>query len=433
MPLKRLNDKIYSKQTRLLYGQSNDGAWDYSHHVIPPITASATFRLESAERGAAGFEAIGQSSKNPQADPIYVYDRMGEPNNDLLQHSLAYAEGTECAVTFSSGMAAIHAAVSFSLSQGNEIISHRTVYGCTYSLFTNWLIKGGIKTHFVDLKDPNAILPHVSPATRIVYLESPVNPSIELIDIAAVTKLVAELNAKRPPEQRILTIIDNTLSTPFCQRPLEFGVDIIVHSLTKGISGFGIEMGGAVLTRQEYFDQLILQRKDFGAILSPHSAWNILVHGLPTLHLRIPKQQESAQKVAEYLSKHSEVEFVRYPGLPSFAQYELAQRQMVDFNGNFAPGFMLYFGVKGRTPEESKQRAQKLINFTADNSYAITLAVSLGQLRTLIEHPGSMTHASYTAEEQIKRGIDPGGVRLSIGAEHADDIILDLEAALAAI
>ncbi len=258
------------------------------------------------------------------------------------------------------------------------------------------------------------------------------NPSLELVDIKAIADTVKSINATRSADQQILTIIDNTFCTPYSQRPLSLGIDMVVHSLTKGISGFGIEMGGAVITRREFLTRLILHRKDFGGTLSPSTAWSILVHGLPTLSLRIPRQQSNAYEVAKFLEAHPQVEFVRYPGLSSFPQYDLARRQMIDYYGEFSPGFMIYFSLKG-SPEESRSKGNKMMDFIADNAYAITLAVSLGQIRTLIEHPGSMTHSAYSAEEQVARGLDPGGIRLAVGIEHPQDIIRDLESALEAL
>ena len=430
MTLKKLDDPNYSTPTRLIHGDSFSAQWDYSFHVVPPITASSTFRLGSTQRGADGFEAVGHSDVRSPLDPIYVYDRLGEPTNVMLQNALAIAEGGDCSVTYATGMAAVHAAVTFSLFPGAEVISHRTIYGCSYSLFTNWLPKFSFNVHFTDLRDPRTILPLINENTRLVYLESPVNPSMELIDIEALCKLVADVNKSRPSDRQILTAIDNTFATPIGQRPLSLGIDLVIHSLTKGISGFGTEMGGAVVTRKEFFDGLLLHRKDFGSTLSPHTAWSILTHGLPTLPLRIPKQQASAQAIAQFLEQHPAVETVKYPGLPSFPQHDLAKKQMVDFNGAFAPGFMIYFLLKGESPAESRKRGQTMMDFMAENSYTVTLAVSLGQIRTLIEHPASMTHSSYTADEQVKRGIDPGGIRLAVGIEDAQDIIRDLRTAL---
>ena len=432
MPPKKIDETQYSIPTQLVYGKSYSEEWDYSHHVIPPITQSSTFRLGSAKRGAEGFDQIGQNSEDRSGKPpIYVYDRMGEPNIDMLQHALATAEGGETAVTFASGMAAVHAAACFALTKNSEIISHKTVYGCTYSLFTNWLPKFGVKSHFADLTTPENILPLINKNSRVLYLESPVNPTLELLDLDAIVNLVKEINKNRSEETKIITVIDNTFATPFAQRPIAHGIDVVVHSLTKAISGFGAVMGGAVVTRREFEEQLILFRKDFGAMILPMTAWTILIYGLSTLPIRLPKQQENAKQIARFLETHPKVAKVRYPGLPSFPQYDIAQRMLVDYDGKFAPGFMIYFALRGKTLEESKVLGEKMMDFVAHNSYSITLAVSLGQLRTLIEHPGSMTHAAYPAEEQVQLGIDPGGIRLAVGIESCDDIIKDLETALA--
>jgi methionine-gamma-lyase len=432
MSLKKLDEKKYSIPTRLIYGQSVTHEWDYSHHVIPPITSSSTFRLGSAERGAHGFGEIGQLGDGAKA-PIYVYDRMGEPTVDMLQHMLATAEQKDIAVVFATGMAAVHAAACFALDAGSEIISHSTVYGCTYSLFCNWLPKMGVKTHFCDLTNPESFIGLINDNTRILYLESPVNPNLDLLDTEAIVKALKPINEKRPPNRRVLTVMDNTFATPFCQRPGNQGIDIVVHSLTKGLSGFGTVMGGAVVAAREFLEPLIIFRKDFGSSLAPLAAWHILVYGVSTLSLRVPRQQMGAMKIAQFLADHPLVEKVNYPGLPSFPQYEIAQRLMRDYDGNFAPGFIIYFTLKGSTPDQSKTRGEALMNYIAQNAYSITLAVSLGQLRTLIEHPGSMTHASYPALEQVALGIDPGGVRMAVGIENPDDIIADLSTALSQI
>lgn len=430
MPLKKLDESQYSIPTRLIYGKSFTEEWDYTHHVIPPMTASSTFRLGSAERGAKAFGALGNPPDSSE-DPMYVYDRMGEPNNLMLQHALATAEGTEIGLTFASGMAAVQAAACFPLNKGSEIISHTTIYGCSFSLFKNWFPKFGINVHFANFVDPQSFLPLVNERTRVIYLESPANPTLELIDLEKVVELVRDINSTRSDEQKIITVIDNTFATPWCQRPARFGVDVVLHSLTKGISGFGTHMGGAVLTHRKFNEKLFGIRKDFGGTMSPQTAWHILVYGLSTLGLRMEKQMKNALEVAEFLAQHPAVAHVRYPGLPSFPQYEVARRMLRDYDDKFAPGSMLYFALKGKTPEDSKVRGAKMMDAIAQNAYSITLAVSLGQLRTLIEHPGSTTHIAYSAEEQIKVGIEPGGIRLSVGIENPNDVIHDLEAALA--
>jgi cystathionine beta-lyase/cystathionine gamma-synthase len=328
-------------------------------------------------------------------------------------------------------MAAIAAAIGVSVKAGERVVSHHPVYGCTFSLFTNWLPRMGIAVDFVDMGDLEALRGAITDDTRAVYLETPVNPTMQILDIAGVHRVVKSFNVKRPPEQKIEVIVDNTFATPLCQRPLELGADMSVHSLTKGIGGFGTEMGGAVIAKARYHDSLLLYRKDFGGVLAPTVAWSILTHGLPTLPLRMKRQQETALRVAEFLGDHEKVARVSYPGLHTFAGYEVARRQMVDYDGNFAPGSMLYFELIGN-PEEARAAAQRLCDHIAAHAYTVTLAVSLGQIRTLVESPGLMTHSALPADEQRRTGIAPGGVRLSVGIEEAHDIVRDLNEALKA-
>jgi cystathionine beta-lyase/cystathionine gamma-synthase len=237
---------------------------------------------------------------------------------------------------------------------------------------------------------------------------------------------VKKANVGRAAEDRICTVVDSTFATPFCQRPLKLGIDFVVHSLTKAIGGFGTDIGGVVIGPHWSKDMLMLYRKDFGGVLSAKSAWPVLVTGLPSLAVRMRQMQATAQIVAEYLETRSEVERVKYPGLRSFEQYDLARRQMRDYDDNFAPGSVIYFVMKGENPHDSLVRAERFINHVAKNAYCITLAVSLGNIRTLIEHPGSMTHSAFPADEQVAKGLDPGGIRLAIGLEKANDIIKDL-------
>jgi methionine-gamma-lyase len=224
--------------------------------------------------------------------------------------------------------------------------------------------------------------------------------------------------------------VDNTFATPFCQRPIEHGSHFTVHSLTKGIGGFGTDMGGVVIGPKKFHDLLMLFRKDFGAVLNTKAAWTVLTYGLPTLHLRVSQQTKNAVRVAEFLNAHPKVEMVNYPGLKSYKYYQLAKKQMIDFNGNFAPGSLIYFTLKGQTNPERKENGRRFMNYAAKNAYTMTLAVSLGHTRTLIEHPASMTHSMVPADKLIEFGIDPGGIRLAIGLENVDDILLDLEKCL---
>jgi methionine-gamma-lyase len=423
----------YSTQTKLIYGKSVSKKWDYNHHVIPPISSSCTFRLDTAERGARGFAEFAHHHNGTTVQsraPIYVYDRLGEPNKELLEENLAMAEGGDIAVTFSTGMAAISAVLGSLTGYDDEIIAHKVLYGCTYSLLTNWYPRQQIKTRFVDLRDPLALKKLINEHTRVVYFETPVNPTLELIDIGAVAEVVNEANKHRRSTRRIYIVVDNTFASPFCQRPLEFGADFVVASLTKGICGFGTDMGGVVVGPEWSYDVLLLYRKDFGGALAAKSAWPIMVYGLPSLPLRMKQQMVTAMEIATYLQHDPRVAFVSYPGLPEFPDHKLARRQMKDYDGTFAPGSLLYFSLKGKSPKFRHDRGEELINYVAKNAYTVTLAVSLGHIRTLIEHPSSMTHSAIPLAEQLKDGIDPGGIRLSIGLEKAEDIIHDLAEAL---
>jgi cystathionine beta-lyase/cystathionine gamma-synthase len=416
-------------RTRLIHGVSHTGRWDYNHHVVPPMTASATFRLDSAERGAQGFQEFMAEDFDPEKHPpIYIYDRLDEPTRGMLEDNLAFAEHGEIAVCFASGMAAISAAMCVLTRGGEHMVSHKVLYGCTYSLASTWLPRYKIHVTLTDLTDLAQLRQAIRPETRVIYFETPVNPDLKLIDIAAVRAVADELNARRPDEERIWVVVDNTFATPFCQRPLELGAHLVCESLTKAIGGFGTDIGGAVIGPRKLHRDLVLYRKDFGGSLSPKNAWPPLVQGLPTLATRMINYQKSAMRVAEFLEKHPKVERVCYPGLASFPQRELAKRQMFDYRGHFAPGSMLYFVI--RDPEGKGEPASRFIDWAAAHAYSLTLAVSLGQIKTLVEAPYTMTHAPMPDEEKRARGIVPGGIRVSLGLEDWHDITADLAEAL---
>ncbi len=422
----------YRDRSVLIHGKFRSEKWDFQDHMLPPITTAVSFRLRSAERGAQGF----QQYANPYFDretthPIYIYDRLDEPCSGLLEETLAFAEKGECAVVYSTGMAAISAVLGIHLEAGRHVCFHPAIYGCTFSHITKWLARMGVANTAVDFNDLAALESSVTPETRVLYFETPCNPTMELIDIEAVASLVRRLNASRSEGQKIVTVVDNTFASPYAQRPLTLGVDFVVHSLTKHISGFGATMGGVVVGPRSSETDLLLIRKDYGGSLSPDAAWHILVYGVPTLAMRLERQEDSAQRIAEFLDLHSAVKKVYYPGLDTFPQKSLAQRQMRDIDGDFAPGAMIYFEMHGE-PAEAYRRAVRVCDHIAKNALSVTLAVSLGQIRTLIEHPASMTHSAMPPEAQEKAGIHPGGVRLSVGVEDVRDILGDLEAAIEA-
>ncbi len=410
----------YKLTTRLVHGPEHSAKWDFSHHVVPPLSSSTTYRLDSAKRGARGFQEFGQLVSDSGEAPVYIYDRLDEPTRSILEGELADMEGGEACVTFASGMAAISGVMGSVLQKGDEVIAHPVVYGCTHSLLTNWYPRQGFGVQRVDLNDIAKLKKRVSDKTRILYFESPVNPTLELIDIGALRKLCDEVNAGRKPARKLLVVIDNTFATPFAQRPLELGADVVVHSLTKNLGGFGTEVGGAAICPRSMLAALLLYRKDFGAILSAKSAWAILVYGLPSLVVRLKRQQYTAKKVAAWLEKQEGIARVVYPGLASFPQRALAEKQLVDVDGDFAPGNMLYIEFDPKLVE-----AEAVVDEIARSAYSVTLAVSLGHTKTLIELPASMTHSSY--------GQSGHAVRLSIGLESPGDIIADLKNALNAV
>lgn len=415
------NRSNYKVTTRLVHGPQHSAKWDFSHHVTPPLSSSTTYRLDSTKRGARGFQEFGRLVRDVGEPPVYIYDRLDEPTRSILESELADVEGGEACVTFASGMAAISGALGSVLVHGDEVIAHPTLYGCTHSLFENWYPKLGFGVKRVQLNDLQAVRAAITERTRVIYLESPVNPTLELIDIGALRRLADEVNAKREPERKLLIFIDNTFATPFGQRPLALGADVVLHSLTKNLGGFGTDVGGAVICPKWMLASLLLYRKDFGAILSSKSAWAILVYGLPTLALRIKRQQHTAKKVASWLEKQDCVLRVVYPGLASYPQKELAEKQLVDWDGDLAPGSMIYFELDGERID-----AEQFVDEIARAAYSVTLAVSLGHTKTLIEVPSSMTHSSYGK---------PGGaaIRLSIGLESPTDIVEDLKSAMNAV
>lgn len=426
-----VDDTKYSMDTHMIYGKNESQKWDYSHHVLPPVSSSVIYRLDSVERGAEGFLEFANSpvaGENPK--PIYIYDRLGEPNKDILEENLAYVERGEMAVTFATGMGAISGVLGMLLKSFDRIAANKTLYGCTYSLFTNWLPKYHINTDFVDLTKPENLCSVIHKNTKVVYIESPANPNLEIIDIAEIRKIVDEFNKERDEGDTIKIVVDNTFATPYCQRPIELGANFSVNSLTKGIGGFGTDMGGVVVGKNKYKDTLLLYRKDFGAVLNNKAAWNVLTYGLPTLPLRIKQQMKTAMRIAEYLNTHPKVELVNYPGLPNYKYHSLAKKQMRDFNGNFAPGSLIYFVLKGKDAQESKENGKRFMNYAAEKAYTMTLAVSLGHTRTLIEHPASMTHSMVPAEKLMECGINPGGIRLAAGLENVDDILMDIDECL---
>ena len=369
--------------------------------LIAPIYLTSTFAFPTAEYGAGCF--AGEESG-------HFYTRISNPTLALLESRMATLEGGEAAVAFSSGMGAIAATFWTLLRPGDEVIVSQTLYGCTFALLHHGIGEFGIKVRHVDLSDLDALRAALSPATRMIYCETPANPNLQLIDIAAVAKIAHQ-------QANVTMVVDNTYCTPYLQRPLELGADVVVHSATKYLSGHGDITAGIAVSRHDLAQRIRLQGlKDLtGAVLSPQDAF-LLMRGLKTLALRMDRHCSNAQAVAEALQAHPAVESVTYPGLRSFPQYELAARQMK------LSGGMIAFELKGGIATGKRfMNALKLFS----------RAVSLGDAESLAQHPASMTHSTYTPEERAQHGIAEGLVRLSVGLEDIADLLADIEQALA--
>ncbi len=330
---------------------------------------------------------------------------------------------------FASGMGAVAASVLINVMAGDEVVYHPIIYGNTHSLMTRWLPRFGVKSVGVDFTNEDALFDAMNEQTRVVYFETPVNPLISLVDIAAVRKVVDKAEEKLGERGRIKIVVDNTFATSYCQRALEHGADIIVLSLTKALGGFGVDLGGAVVVPNNMRGALVMYREETGAILSPKSAWNVLTFGLPTLAVRMKAMQQSALEVARFLEDHSKVRKVNYPGLASYPQYSIARKQMFDFKGEFAPGSMIYFELD----TDDERRVERFTTHAGDNAYCVSLAVSLGHASTLMENPYNMTHLMMSEEEKDAIGLKRSGFRLSVGLEDPADIIADLNQCLAKI
>lgn len=406
----------YKPTTRLVHGPGHSAKWDFSHHVTPPLSSSTTYRLDSARRGARGFTEFGRHVKDTGEAPVYIYDRLDEPTRSILEGELADIEGGEACVTFASGMAAISAALTSELLPGDEVLAHPVLYGCTHSLFTHWYPRMGIQVTRVDLNDLAQVRARLSPKTRFLYFESPTNPTLELIDIAALRGLADEVNATRAPERRLLVCIDNTFATPFGQRPLEHGADIVFHSTTKYLNGHSDMVGGcAVVKDDELAARLQFILNAAGAVPGPFDAWLVL-RGTKTLHLRMAAHDASGRRIAAWLADQLGDERVFYPGLASHPHHALAARQMSGFGG------MISFETGSRAAAAS----------IANRLRIFTLAESLGGVESLICHPASMTHASVPIERRARLGISDGLLRLSVGVEDVEDLLGDLEQAFRA-
>jgi methionine-gamma-lyase len=400
--------------TRVLHAGEHVGQPDTRAHANA-IFQTSTFTFHDAQEGADIFAG---------KQPGYVYTRLGNPTVRLLEAKMNALEGAAfklahpdrrlSSIAFSSGMAAVSSTLMAACSSGDTVILGDVVYGATEHLCSNVLRRMGVATVEVDMS--NLVLfeaaMRANPKAKVVFLETPTNPTLSIADIRAISRIAKSIN----PE--VLVVVDNTFATPFLQRPLELGADVVLHSTTKYICGHGVVVGGIVTSANDAFkDALYMVVKDVGASPSPFDAWLVNL-GLKTLPLRMTRHCENAMAIARLLEDHPKVARVFYPGLPSFPQHALAKQQMSDFGG------VVSFELKG-----GLEAGRKLM----DAIHMWTLAVSLGSVDSLIQHPASMTHACVPREKREKAGISDGLVRLSVGVEDLADLQRTLLEALAKV
>lgn len=374
------------------------GASDPLGSAVTPIYQTSTFIFENADHGAACFS--GESDG-------YIYTRIGNPTIRDLEMVIAQLEGGFDGIATASGMAAVTTVYAALLSQGDHMVSHNAVYGPSRGVMDSVFSRFGIQSTYVDATDINHVKDAIRPNTKLIYLETPANPTMGITDLAAVCKLAKEHNIK--------VCVDNTFCSPYLQRPLEFGADIVLHSMTKFINGHADVVAGMLVTSDKELYQLLRSvLVNMGGNMDPHQAY-LARRGVKTLGIRIDRAQESAMVIARWLESHPKVEWILYPGLPSHPQYELGKKQMD------GPGCMISFGLKGGLD------AGKIL---MDNVKLAILAVSLGGIETLIQHPASMTHSKLGPAKRAEAGISDGLVRFSVGIEECQDIISDLSQAL---
>ncbi|WP_264783770.1 methionine gamma-lyase [Escherichia fergusonii] len=391
------HNQNYGINTRIVHaGQQPDPS---TGALSMPIFQTSTFVFDSAEQGAARFAL---------EEPGYIYTRLGNPTVDALEKKLAVLEQGEAALATASGISAITTTLLTLCQQGDHIISASAIYGCTHAFLQHSIPKFGINVSFVNASKPEEIVAALRQETKVIYIETPANPTLSLVDIAAVADIAHQSG--------VILIVDNTFMSPYCQQPLTLGADIVIHSLTKYINGHGDVIGGVIIGKQEFIDQArFVGLKDItGGCLSPFDAW-LTLRGVKTLGIRMERHCQNALRIAHYLASHPVITQVWYPGLPSHPQYILGKKQMS------LPGGVISFEIAG-----GLETGRRMINSVE----LCLLAVSLGDTETLIQHPASMTHSPFAPEERLEAGITDGLIRLSVGLEDPEDIINDLDQAI---
>lgn len=369
---------------------------EHLEHSVP-LYLTSSFVFEDAEDMRASFAE--EKNRN-------IYSRFSNPNTTEFIEKICLLEGAEDGFATATGMAAVFSTFAALLQSGDHIVSARSVFGSTHTLFTKYFPKWGITTDYFDTLQPETIESFIKPNTKILYAESPTNPAVDVLDLAYLSSIAKKHN--------LLLVIDNCFATPVVQQPIKWGADLVIHSATKMIDGQGRVLGGVVVGRKDLIREIYLFSKNTGPALSPFNAW-VLSKSLETLMVRAEKHSQNALEIATYLEADARISFVKYPFLPSHPAYATAKRQML------LGGSVVAFELKGGV--ETGRRFLNAIKLCS-------LSANLGDVRTIITHPASTTHSKLTEDERLECGITPGLVRISVGLEHPDDIKDDLAQAL---
>ncbi|GGF20979.1 methionine gamma-lyase [Halobacillus andaensis] len=363
-----------------------------------PIYQTSTFSFSTAEEGERRFAGEGQG---------YIYSRLGNPTVQALEERIAAAEGGEKGLAFASGMAATSAILTSLTKAGSHILCSNGIYGCTYGLLSLLKEKYNITHDFSDMREPQEIANRIQPNTSCIFIETPINPTMRIIDL----KMIADL----AHEHNLPVVVDNTFASPYLQRPLNLGCDVVVHSATKYLNGHGDVIGGVAVGKQSFMDEVgKTVRKDGGGTMAPFDAW-LLLRGLKTLHVRMERHCYNAKQIVDQLKQHKRIREVFYPTDASHPDQSIAMKQMTEGGG------VVTFTIKG-----SKKEAMSMMN----HLNLVKIAVSLGDAETLIQHPATMTHSTIPPSEREKMGVNDSMVRLSVGLEAWEDVWKDLEQAL---
>ncbi|GHA26556.1 O-succinylhomoserine sulfhydrylase [Salinimicrobium marinum] len=368
----------------------------YSEHSSP-VYLTSSYVFDDAEEMRASFSE--EKERN-------IYSRFSNPNTSEFIEKIAVMEGAEAGYAFATGMSAVFSTLAALLNSGDHIVSARSIFGSTHSLFTKYLPKWNITHSYFSVNEPEKIEELIKPETKVIFAETPTNPGVDILDLEHLGKIAKNHN--------ILLIIDNCFATPYLQNPIKYGADLVIHSATKLIDGQGRVLGGVTVGSSELIREIYLFSRNTGPALSPFNAW-ILSKSLETLPVRLDRHCENALKVAEFLEQETNAENVKYPFLRSHPQYEIAKKQMK------AGGNIISFEIKGGV-----EAGRKFI----DGVQLCSRSANLGDTRTIVTHPASTTHSKLKEEERLEAGIKPGLIRISVGLEHVEDIINDLKQAL---